>query len=153
MRVYTTIKGSSLSVVYPLALPLRRALKLPPPSPSSHRVYRPPAAASTLRSLVLFLPSHLYSTRSSTIAAEEASSTPSMGSQVTETDWTAKKVRETFFEFFEDKAHVNWTSSPVVPHNDLTLLFANAGMLLLLDYVCFCFCNSSCIELLIVGFE
>ncbi|OMO60150.1 Alanine-tRNA ligase, class IIc [Corchorus capsularis] len=43
-------------------------------------------------------------------------------------EWPAKKVRETFFKFFEGKNHVNWKSSPVVPVNDPTLLFANAGM-------------------------
>lgn len=131
MRVYN-IKGSSWSVSS-LASPLRRVLKLPllqpPPSP---RPYPPPAATSTLRSLVLFLPAHFYSSRSSIIPAEEASLTPSMGSQATETEWPAKKVRETFIKFFEDKAHVNWISSPVVPHNDPTLLFANAGKFSLL---------------------
>lgn len=127
MRVYT-IKGSSWSVVSPfLASPLRSAPK-PPPPPPSHRFYRPPAAATTLRSLVLFLPTQFYSTRGSSIAAEEASLTPPMGSQVAEVEWPAKKVRETFIKFFEDKAHVNWKSSPVVPHNDPTLLFANAGI-------------------------
>ncbi|XP_057774070.1 alanine--tRNA ligase-like [Salvia miltiorrhiza] len=128
MRVYT-IKGSSRNISS-LALPLRRVLKLPllPPPPPSPRPYRPPAATTTPRSLVLFLPAHFYSSRSSIIAAEESSSTHSMGSQATEIEWPAKKVRETFFKFFEDKAHVNWISSPVVPHNDPTLLFANAGM-------------------------
>ncbi|CAM8955685.1 unnamed protein product [Rhodiola kirilowii] len=42
--------------------------------------------------------------------------------------WPANKVRDTFVSFFEGKGHVNWKSSPVVPHNDPTLLFANAGM-------------------------
>ncbi|KAL6576682.1 hypothetical protein OROMI_010958 [Orobanche minor] len=51
-----------------------------------------------------------------------------MGSQVTEIEWPTKKVRDTFIKFFEDKAHVNWKPSPVVPHNDPTLLFDNAGM-------------------------
>ncbi|KAH6771027.1 Alanyl-tRNA synthetase [Perilla frutescens var. hirtella] len=120
--------GSSWSIS-PFALPLRRLLKLqPPPSQPSPPFYQPPAALSTLRSLVVFLPNHSYSSRSSIIAAEEASLTPSMGSQATEIEWPSKKVRETFFKFFEDKAHVNWISSPVVPHNDPTLLFANAGM-------------------------
>lgn len=41
--------------------------------------------------------------------------------------WTASRVRETFVKFFEGKEHVNWPSSPVVPVNDPTLLFANAG--------------------------
>lgn len=43
-------------------------------------------------------------------------------------EWPANKVRETFIKFFEGKAHTNWKSSPVVPLNDPTLLFANAGM-------------------------
>ncbi|XAR63900.1 Alanine--tRNA ligase [Bertholletia excelsa] len=51
-----------------------------------------------------------------------------MGSQEESVDWPASKVRGTFISFFEDKKHVNWKSSPVVPLNDPTLLFANAGM-------------------------
>ncbi|KAL6500071.1 hypothetical protein OROGR_027981 [Orobanche gracilis] len=52
-----------------------------------------------------------------------------MGSQETGMKWTANKVRKTFIEFFKDKkTHRVWPSSPVVPHNDPTLLFANAGM-------------------------
>ncbi|XP_022743094.1 alanine--tRNA ligase-like isoform X2 [Durio zibethinus] len=43
-------------------------------------------------------------------------------------EWPANKVRDTFIKFFEAKNHVDWKSSPVVPHNDPTLLFANAGM-------------------------
>ena len=38
------------------------------------------------------------------------------------------KVRSTFIEFFESKGHTFWPSSPCVPHDDPTLLFANAGM-------------------------
>ncbi|KAK8616378.1 hypothetical protein V6N13_017930 [Hibiscus sabdariffa] len=45
-----------------------------------------------------------------------------------QTEWPAKKVRDTFIKFFEGKNHVYWKSSPVVPHNDPTLLFVNAGM-------------------------
>lgn len=45
-----------------------------------------------------------------------------------EVEWPAKKVRDTFIKYFEGKNHVNWKSSPVVPHNDPTLLFANAGI-------------------------
>ncbi|KAL6320485.1 hypothetical protein AAG906_007564 [Vitis piasezkii] len=44
----------------------------------------------------------------------------------TVTEWPAAKVRDTFISFFEAKEHVNWVSSPVVPLNDPTLLFANA---------------------------
>ncbi|GER50504.1 alanine--tRNA ligase [Striga asiatica] len=77
----------------------------PPPLSSAHP---PPsrlfAAARTLRNIAV------------------------MGSQPTETEWPASRVRETFIKFFEGKSHVNFRSSPVVPHNDPTLLFANAGM-------------------------
>ncbi|GAB2215567.1 hypothetical protein Drorol1_Dr00019955 [Drosera rotundifolia] len=45
-----------------------------------------------------------------------------------EEEWPAWKVRETFVEFFQGKGHTFWKSSPVVPVNDPTLLFANAGM-------------------------
>ena len=42
--------------------------------------------------------------------------------------WSALRVREQFITFFESKAHTRWPSSPVVPVDDPTLLFANAGM-------------------------
>ncbi|KAK9053746.1 hypothetical protein SSX86_024820 [Deinandra increscens subsp. villosa] len=52
-----------------------------------------------------------------------------MGSQsAAEVEWPANKVRDTFIKFFEERNHVYWKSSPVVPVNDPTLLFANAGM-------------------------
>ncbi|GFQ03471.1 alanine--tRNA ligase [Phtheirospermum japonicum] len=51
-----------------------------------------------------------------------------MGSQSPDSKWKANRVRDTFIKFFEGKGHVNFKSSPVVPHNDPTLLFANAGM-------------------------
>ena len=39
------------------------------------------------------------------------------------------QVRRKFVEFFETRAaHTHWPSSPVVPHDDPTLLFINAGM-------------------------
>ncbi|HZW07988.1 MAG TPA: alanine--tRNA ligase, partial [Phycisphaerales bacterium] len=38
------------------------------------------------------------------------------------------EIRRTFVEFFGQRAHSAVPSSPVVPHNDPTLLFTNAGM-------------------------
>lgn len=41
---------------------------------------------------------------------------------------TEAKIREAFLKFFEAKGHTRVASSPLVPHNDPTLLFVNAGM-------------------------
>lgn len=43
-------------------------------------------------------------------------------------EWPAAKVRSTFLDLFKQKDHKFVPSSSVVPHNDPTLLFANAGM-------------------------
>ena len=42
--------------------------------------------------------------------------------------WPSSKVRQTFIEYFEKHEHTFVRSSPVVPLDDPTLLFANAGM-------------------------
>ena len=42
--------------------------------------------------------------------------------------WPAAKVRDQFVEYFGTKEHKMVPSSPVVPYDDPTLLFANAGM-------------------------
>ncbi|KAK9683990.1 hypothetical protein RND81_10G179400 [Saponaria officinalis] len=55
-------------------------------------------------------------------------SNSTMNLQPKTVDWSANKVRDTFIEFFQTKDHTFWKSSPVVPVNDPTLLFANAGM-------------------------
>ena len=50
------------------------------------------------------------------------------GSGGAKAEWPADKVRETFIEFMKGKGHTFWPSNPVVPLNDPTLLFTNAGM-------------------------
>jgi len=45
-----------------------------------------------------------------------------------QTEWPANKVRSTFVKYFEDNGHVFVPSSSTIPHDDPTLLFANAGM-------------------------
>ncbi|CDY42520.1 BnaC06g03380D [Brassica napus] len=77
----------------------------------------PRVFSSTLRRPFL---SHF---RFSSSAAVMPGSEPS-----SEIQWPAKTVRDTYFDFFKGKGHKFWPSSPVVPHNDPTLLFANAGM-------------------------
>ncbi|KAK8793299.1 hypothetical protein WA158_004658 [Blastocystis sp. Blastoise] len=45
-----------------------------------------------------------------------------------EIQWPSRLVRKTFIDYFVSKNHTFYKSSPVVPLDDPTLLFANAGM-------------------------
>src|SRR5271170_4072678 len=47
---------------------------------------------------------------------------------LTDKQWTGNKVRERFLEFFKQRDHRVVRSSSLVPTNDPTLLFTNAGM-------------------------
>jgi alanyl-tRNA synthetase len=47
---------------------------------------------------------------------------------LTTKQWTGNEVRKTFLKFFEERGHRVMRSSSLVPTNDPTLLFTNAGM-------------------------
>src|SRR5271156_2023032 len=47
---------------------------------------------------------------------------------LTEKQWTGNEVRSTFLKFFAERGHRVVRSSSLVPTNDPTLLFTNAGM-------------------------
>ncbi len=42
--------------------------------------------------------------------------------------YTSKQIRADFIDFFKNKNHKITRSAPVLPINDPTLLFTNAGM-------------------------
>ncbi|XLR56015.1 hypothetical protein S83_006687 [Arachis hypogaea] len=88
---------------------------------------KPPLISSSVFTLLKpFCAIASSSARSLPTSVASAAAMP--GSDSPNREWPAKRVRDTFFKFFEEKRHVYWRSSPVVPFNDPTLLFANAGM-------------------------
>jgi len=42
--------------------------------------------------------------------------------------WTSDRIRDTFLQYFSDNGHRRMSSMPLVPPDDPTLLFVNAGM-------------------------
>ena len=49
-------------------------------------------------------------------------------------EWTSKKIRTVFLDFFQNKGHAIVPSAPMVVKNDPTLMFTNAGMNQFKDY-------------------
>src|SRR5258705_11651367 len=45
-----------------------------------------------------------------------------------QSSWTGQEIRKTFLRFFQEEGHQIVPSSSLVPANDPTLLFTNAGM-------------------------
>jgi alanyl-tRNA synthetase len=43
-------------------------------------------------------------------------------------EWTSDRIRSAFFDYYKDRKHQYVPSSSVIPFEDPTLLFANAGM-------------------------
>uniref|UniRef100_A0A6U3Z9M9 Alanine--tRNA ligase n=1 Tax=Ditylum brightwellii TaxID=49249 RepID=A0A6U3Z9M9_9STRA len=62
------------------------------------------------------------------MTSEVESKMASLSTSEKELEWPMHKVRDTFIKYFERHGHTYWPSSPCVPHDDPTLLFANAGM-------------------------
>lgn len=85
---------------------------------------------SSYRLLPRFLNPSLLTFFGSRCSSSSSNAAAMTGAETLQVEWPAKRVRDTFMNFFEEKNHVNWKSSPVVPVNDPTLLFANAGMIL-----------------------
>lgn len=87
----------------------------------------PPLSVSLPGNLITLFPAKSSWNRGILVRAFHLSSSATpMGSE--ELEWPASRVRDTFIGFFKDKkGHEFWKSSPVVPLNDPTLLFANAG--------------------------
>lgn len=89
-------------------------------------VYANPLVHSVLPESSFIPPLKEYAVKPEGLASEERN--PLAYLAVLRPQWTGARTRAAFNEFFETKGHTYWASSSVVPHNDPTLLFTNAGM-------------------------
>lgn len=53
---------------------------------------------------------------------------PNITDNLAALEWPVSRVRKTYIDYFVAHEHTFFPSSPVVPHDDPTLLFTNAGM-------------------------
>ncbi|KAH8158293.1 hypothetical protein CIB48_g9958 [Xylaria polymorpha] len=119
----------------PRSDPARHDQNHPQPSPLPPLLRRQYHCTTQARSLVPQprnprLP-HSRSSPRPPLSLRDLQTTPSLHRPLptmAQPEWTGVKVRNTFFSFFEEKGHTIVPSSSVVPHNDPTLLFTNAGM-------------------------
>ena len=89
-------------------------------------VYAHPTILSILPESAFIPPAKAYVANPGGLASEERN--PLSWISALSPQWTGARTRAAFNEFFETKGHTYWASSSVVPHNDPTLLFTNAGM-------------------------
>ncbi|GAB4857858.1 hypothetical protein Ancab_015764 [Ancistrocladus abbreviatus] len=129
MRVYAKVLSFSLSLI--------SNRLLPPPLCATAIIQSPPSIIVNSVFGFRFLKSEsrsnfsCFCTCGESMGIQSKSDGVAEGAGVTvekELEWPASRVRDTFIKFFETKGHTFWKSSPVVPVNDPTLLFANAGM-------------------------
>ena len=69
-------------------------------------------------------PSSRYLNRTAPLLSRKMSSS----SQDDPSTWSSARIRHEFFDYFAKAGHTYVPSSPTIPYEDLTLLFANAGM-------------------------
>ncbi|GFR48410.1 hypothetical protein Agub_g10304, partial [Astrephomene gubernaculifera] len=110
----------SVFVFYVTVMDEKLRSELPKTSAFLASVYGSPAVQAALKGLPVAAPA-------AAMAPGAASPLAAFESVLTQ-PWSGARTRAAFNEFFETKGHTYWASSSVVPHNDPTLLFTNAGM-------------------------